>query len=136
MKTRLLIITSILWFSVTSFSQTSDKATMYNKGKMFVLGQDTTKTILFIGGDFIAASDTVDHTITCDIKQQTSKILLTGDFRNNVSNGTVFTRADSPAEEGLFEFRSDEGQSIRTDATVYTKYHQRDRVILTFHISK
>ena len=132
MKTRLLIITSILWFSVTSFSQTSDKATMYNKGKMFVLGQDTTKTILFIGGDFIAASDTVNHTITCDIKQQTSKILLTGDFRNNVSNGTVFTRADSPAEEGLFEFRSDEGQSIRTDATVYTKIPSKRSCYIDF----
>lgn len=113
MKNKLLLFL----FTAIPFAMHS-QAVFYNKGAMCVVAQDTTKTTLYINGDFVAATDADDNTITSKILVKNSRVVLTGDFKNNVTEGTVFIRP-AAADEGLFEFRSNVAQAITTDGTTY-----------------
>ena len=115
MKIKLLLVLSALSVSSLMYGQGSQRGVLYNKGKMSVIGQDTTKAILYIKGDFIAASDADDSGAKCDILMKNSRVVLTNDFRNNVKNGKVFSRPSSVGEEGVFEFRSSVPQTITTN---------------------
>lgn len=91
----------------------------YNKGKMSIINTDTTKTVLYVKGDFIAARDATDPSVKSDIVVSGSKTVITGDFYQNTkyvsgNNGNVFSRPASGYQNAKFVFRGTTAQKIFT----------------------
>lgn len=119
MKVKLLTFWGLMVVPFLSYGQTVVPA-LYNKGKMSVIAADTTKTTLFIGGNFVAGGDA---TTKSDIFVNGSKTVLTGDFVQNAelvpgANNTVFstTKGATPSK---IVFRGTTAQEIKTDLTAY-----------------
>jgi len=132
MKEKLLLFFIPILSTLTTWGQTSGNAALYNEGKMAVFGEDTTKTILYIVGDMIVTSDPANQNITSQILVNNGKILLVGNFRNNVKNGLIFDHPADRNDEGLFEFRSDEAQTIKTDGTTYNTIPSKQTSYIDF----
>lgn len=108
----------------------------FNKGKMSVVGADTTKTVLYVAGDFIASRDASDATIKSDIYLKGSKTVILGDFYQDAyldEDATpvlanVFRLSDADyytnplTNSARIEFRGTSAQKIATRLSNTTLY--------------
>lgn len=126
MKIKLLILIGMMVVPLLSSAQ-GTKPVFFNKGKMSVVGTDTTKTVLYVAGDFIASRDATDKTVKSEIHLKKSKTVLTGSFYQDgfnvdgVWNEKVFFLPSDAGEVSRLEFRGEEAQVISTNrSTTYT----------------
>ncbi|MEN9919738.1 MAG: hypothetical protein RL662_2174 [Bacteroidota bacterium] len=77
MKVKFLVL-----LGVASIPLVSNGQTFYNKGKMSIVSTDTTKTVLYVKGDFVVGGDA---TSVSEIYLSKSKTVITGDFIQNAS---------------------------------------------------
>lgn len=107
----------LLLTSLTAlFLHLNAQSTFYNKGALSIIASDTTHVTLYIPGDFKAGSDSDNNSITSNISMKSSRIVITGDFINNVTSSTVFNSSYSQ-NGGWVELRSNTPQKIDTDTT-------------------
>lgn len=118
-QTRLFILL-LSSFCFSHISAQSD--VMLNTGKMAIESTDKSKTILYIDGNILVG--TAENT-TSAIRLEEARIVLTGNFINNVSKGTIGgTVFVSPSANkgGVFEFRGlNTPQMITTNGTAYAQ---------------
>ncbi|NDW18867.1 T9SS C-terminal target domain-containing protein [Dysgonomonas sp. 216] len=133
MKTvlRFTIVLATILISAYSYSQSSTPV-FYNEGKICVSGTDTTKTSLFIYGGLVAGTNEQNAYKTCNILHINSKIVLAGDFHNNVKEGTVFSRPAIYDQEGVFEFKSTLTQTIKTDGSTFNTIPSKEYLYIDF----
>lgn len=121
MKVKLLVLLGMATVPLLSIGQT--KPVFYNKGKMSIVSADTTKTALYVNGDFIVSGDATNQS---DIHVKDSKTVVTGDFIHKVPvisgiEVNIFTTYESnPAK---FVFRPADNanpvaQNIKLDNTM------------------
>lgn len=124
MKIRLLVLLGMTGVTLLSMGQTSP--VFYNKGKMSIVGTSADKTILYVGGTFIAdreeMTDVASKQKISDIYVESSNTVITGHFLQNAdvddygySQAHAF--ADHPSEAskiGKITFRGTTAQKIAT----------------------
>ena len=133
MKIKLLVLAAAISPAMALVGQNT--ATLYNQGKMVVKGTDPTNTVLFIKGDFMAGTST-DGTTTSEITLNSSRTVLTGDFKHDALGSTVFTEVGTATGEStadaVFEFRGSAKQNITTDGTTYATIPDKGTSYINF----
>lgn len=111
MKVKLLVLFGLAVVPLSSIGQTATtKACFYNKGKMSVVGQTPTNTVLYVGGDFIVSRDAVDPAVKSEIFVDKSRTVITGDFIQDASfedgtNANAFSLPTENANGAVIAFK-------------------------------
>lgn len=107
---------------------TNAQTVFYNKGALSIVSSDTTNVTLYVKGDAMFGSDTIQNT-TSDIVMKTSRFVITGNLKNNVTSGTVFNPSYA-SNGGWVELKSNVTQNITTDTTSnFALAYKRDSYI-------
>lgn len=105
----------LLLISLTAiFLQMNAQSTFYNKGALSIIASDTAHVTLYIPGNFKVGSDSANNVITSNISMKNARVVITGDFINDVTSGTVFNSSYA-LNGGWVELRSNVSQKIYTD---------------------
>lgn len=121
MKQKLFFVLTGLLVCLFSFAQSP--VVFYNQGFVYAKGTGNDKTSIYIDGSFRAVTDKEGSTVnsTSDIIVESSRVVLKGDFINDVSSKTVFSNPSTVANAGVLEFSGAAQQKITYTGAGTTK---------------
>jgi hypothetical protein len=116
MKKKILILIT----GCTAFLSTAWGGIIWrNQGSVSTLGTSSSETLIYIDGDMQFANG-ADESLTPSMQIEKSRVQLTGNLLNDVSNGSTGGNLfvlPAPGDEGVLEFCGTSPQAITTSGT-------------------